>query len=160
MKPLVISAALLLSLSTLCNAANAAKPDDLSHYPQAEAGFSRQVIHLPKHKNEDDYKVQIIAGKTLQVDCNKQHMSGKLEEKTLKGWGYPMYRLNKVSGPVSTLMACPEGKAHPDFVAVVGEGFMLRYNSQLPIVVYVPQGIEVRYRVWSASKQIKQAVTE
>lgn len=114
----------------------------------------------PSKRNEDDYKVQIIAGKTLQVDCNQQRLGGKLEEKTLKGWGYPMYRLNKVSGPMSTMMACPEGKSHPEFVPVVGDGFMLRYNSKLPIVVYVPKDIEVRYRIWSASKQIKQAVSE
>ena len=71
MKSLVISAAVLLSLSTLCSVANAAKLEDVAPYPKAEAGFSRQVIHLPKQKNEDDYKVQIIAGKTLQVDCNQ-----------------------------------------------------------------------------------------
>ena len=83
MKPLVISAAVLLSLSTLCSVANAAKLEDVAPYPKAEAGFSRQVIHLRKQKNEDDYKVQIIAGKTLQVDCNQQRLGGKLEEKTL-----------------------------------------------------------------------------
>ena len=71
-----------------------------------------------------------------------------------------MYRLNKVSGPASTMMACPEGKTHAEFVPVVGDGFMLRYNSKLPIVVYVPKDIEVRYRIWSASKQVKQAVVE
>ena len=42
----------------------------------------------------------------------------------------------------------------------VGDGFMLRYNSKLPIVLYVPKGVEVRYRIWSASKQIKQATAE
>lgn len=91
MKPFVISAALLLS--ALCSVAHAAKLEDVAPYPKAETGFSRQVIYLPKQKNEDDYKVQIIAGKTLQVDCNQQRLGGKLEEKTLKGWGYPMYRL-------------------------------------------------------------------
>lgn len=160
MKPLAISAALLISLSTLCSVASAAKLEDVAPYPQAEKGFSRQVIHLPKQKNEDDYKVQVIAGKTLQVDCNKQRLGGKLEEQTLQGWGYPMYRLSKVSGPMSTLMACPQGKSHPEFVPVVGEGFMLRYNSKLPIVVYVPKDIEVRYRIWSASKQTRQASSE
>ena len=157
MKPLVISAAVLLSLSTLCSVANAAKLEDVAPYPKAEAGFSRQVIQLPKQKNEDDFKVQIIAGKTLQVDCNQQRLGGKLEEKTLKGWGYPMYRLSKVSGPMSTMMACPEGKTHEGFVPVVGDGFVLRYNSKLPIVLYVPKDVEVRYRIWSASPAVEKA---
>ena len=161
MKPLIISAALVLSMSTLCNVANAGnKLEDVAPYPKAENGFTRQVIHLPKQKNEDDYKVQILAGKTLQVDCNKQRLGGKLEEKTLEGWGYPMYRLNKITGPMSTLRACPDSKTHPEFVSVTGDGFMLRYNSKLPIVLYVPKDIEVRYRIWSASKQIKQAVSD
>ena len=42
MKPLVISAALTLSLSTLCSVANAAKLEDVAPYPKAEAGFTRQ----------------------------------------------------------------------------------------------------------------------
>jgi ecotin len=29
----------------------------------------------------------------------------------------------------------------------------VRYNSRLPLVVYVPEGVIVRYRVWSASPE-------
>ncbi|MNT95848.1 Ecotin precursor [compost metagenome] len=57
-------------------------------------------------------------------------------------------------------MACPDGKKKQAFVPVVGEGFMLRYNSKLPVVVYVPEGVEVRYRVWSASNKVKKATVE
>jgi ecotin len=35
-------------------------------------------------------------------------------------------------------------------VTLGGEPYMVRYNSRLPIVVYVPTGTEVRYRVWTA----------
>ena len=28
----------------------------------------------------------------------------------------------------------------------------MRYNSRLPIVVYVPAGVEVRYRIWRADQ--------
>jgi ecotin len=83
-----------------------------------------------------------------------------LEEKNLEGWGYPFYRLDKVIGPMSTLMACPDGKSKKDFVPVVGDGFLLRYNSKLPIVLYVPKDIEVRYRIWSASSKVEKAVQE
>jgi len=57
-------------------------------------------------------------------------------------------------------MACPDGKKTDAFVPVVGEGFMLRYNSKLPVVVYVPKGVEVRYRVWSASADVQTAKVE
>ena len=29
-------------------------------------------------------------------------------------------------------------------------GMLIRYNSRLPIVVYAPEGVEIRYRVWKA----------
>ncbi len=43
---------------------------------------------------------------------------------------------------------------------MVGEGFLLRYNSKLPIVVYAPKDVEVRYRIWSASEKVEKAVSE
>ncbi|WP_320077366.1 ecotin family protein, partial [Klebsiella aerogenes] len=49
----------------------------------------------------------MIAGKTLEADCNQQRLGGELEEHTLEGWGYSYSRLDKVSGPMSTMMTCP-----------------------------------------------------
>ncbi|WP_350616777.1 serine protease inhibitor ecotin [Pseudomonas sp. HY7a-MNA-CIBAN-0227] len=150
----------LLGMAGLCTQANAAKLEDIAPYPKADAGFVRQVIHLPAHPQEDNFKVEILAAKTLPVDCNRQRLGGVLEEKNLEGWGYSYYRLDKVSGPMSTLLACPDGKTRTDFVPVVGDGFVLRYNSKLPIVIYVPKDVEVRYRVWSASATVNKAVAE
>ncbi|MBT9300584.1 serine protease inhibitor ecotin [Pseudomonas sp. TAE6080] len=147
----------LLGLAACCAQANAAKLEDIAPYPKADAGYVRQVIHLVAKPQEQDFKVEILAGKTLTVDCNQQRLGGVLEEKNLEGWGYPFYRLEKVNGPMSTLMACPDGKTRKDFVPVVGDGFVLRYNSKLPIVVYVPKDVEVRYRIWSASATVEKA---
>ncbi|MGE8150008.1 serine protease inhibitor ecotin [Pseudomonas vancouverensis] len=144
----------------LSSLAHAAKLEDVAPYPKADSGFTRQVIRLAPQTREDDFQVEVIAGKTLKVDCNRQRLGGILEEKNLEGWGYPFYRLEKVIGPMSTLMACPDGKSKQDFVPVVGDGFMLRYNSKLPIVLYVPKDVEVRYRIWSASASVEKAVQE
>ena len=149
-----------LLLCGLCNLASAAKLEDVAPYPKAEAGFKRHVIQLPPQKQEQGYKVEILGGKTLDVDCNSQRLGGSLQEQTLQGWGYPLYRLEQVSGPMSTLMACPDGTRKRAFVPVVGEGFMLRYNSKLPVVIYAPQDVEVRYRIWSAAKKVKTAIVE
>ncbi|VVO38487.1 serine protease inhibitor ecotin [Pseudomonas fluorescens] len=155
-----ITTAVAVLLSGLSTLATAASLEDVAPYPKAETGFTRQVIHLAQQQQEENYKVEVLAGKTLNVDCNRQLLGGSLEEKNLEGWGYPFYRLEKVSGPMSTLMACPDGKSRQDFVPVIGDGFMLRYNSKLPIVVYVPLGVEVRYRIWSASSTVDKARQE
>ena len=152
--------ALTLLLAGLSTQALAAKLEDVAPFPKAEKGFTRQVIQLAPKDVEDDYQVEIIAGKTLPVDCNKPRLGGILEEKNLEGWGYPYYRIDKVIGPMSTLMACPESTKTQGFVPVVGDGFMLRYNSKLPIVLYVPKDLEVRYRVWSAEATVGKAVAQ
>jgi len=154
-----MTATLALTLVAAAHA-SAASLKDVAPYPEAEKGFTRQVIHLPAQADESAYKLEILAGKTLQVDCNRQRLGGSLEERTLEGWGYSYYRLDKVSGPASTLMACPDGKNTEAFVPVVGEGFLLRYNSKLPVVVYVPKDVEVRYRIWSASPDVQKAKVE
>jgi len=149
---------LVAGLSTL---AHAAKLEDVAPYPKAENGFTRQVIYLPKQDQEENFQVEVLAGKTLEVDCNRQRLGGVLDEKNLEGWGYPFYRLEKVIGPMSTLMACPPGNQKKRaFVPVVGDGFMLRYNSKLPLVIYAPKDVEVRYRIWSASDKVGTAIAE
>ena len=149
-----------LIVAGLSTVVHAAKLEDVAPFPKADSGFTRQVIHLAPQQQEDSYQVEILAGKTLAVDCNRQRLGGMLEEKNLEGWGYPFYRLEKVIGPMSTLMACPDGKSRQEFVPVVGDGFMLRYHSKLPIVLYVPKEVEVRYRIWSASSKVEKAVQE
>jgi ecotin len=39
------------------------------------------------------------------------------------------------------------------FITIGGDPFLIRYNSRLPVVVYVPKGVEVKYRVWSAGER-------
>ena len=159
MRPTPMTAILALTLAAVAPAM-AASLKDVAPYPEAEKGFTRQVIHLPAQADESAYQLEILAGKTLKVDCNRQRLGGSLEERTLEGWGYSYYRLDKVSGPASTLMACPDSKKTEAFVPVVGDGFLLRYNSKLPVVVYVPKDVEVRYRVWTASQDVQKAKVE
>jgi ecotin len=41
------------------------------------------------------------------------------------------------------------------FITIGGDPYIIRYNSRLPIVVYVPEGVEVRYRIWTAGTEVK-----
>jgi ecotin len=150
----------LLSLACVSTSALAANTplEKIAPYPQAEKGMTRQVITLPEQKDESGYKVELLIGQTLEVDCNQHRLGGKLESKTLKGWGYSYYVFDNVTSPVSTMMACPDGKKTQKFVtAYLGDDAMVRYNSKLPIVVYTPENIDVKYRIWKAEDNVQNA---
>jgi ecotin len=55
-----------------------------------------------------------------------------------------------------TLMAIDPNAPKVDrFITIGGEPYLIRYNSRLPVVVYAPEGVEVRYRIWSAESETK-----
>jgi ecotin len=76
-------------------------------------------------------------------DSNRHFFGGRLEEKTVKGWGYPDHILEKIGPMAAPLIGVP-GAAKPveTFVKIGGEPCLVRYNSKLPVVVYVPEGRE------------------
>lgn len=116
-------------------------------------GMERYVIYLDKKADESQFSIELIAGKTMEVDCNIYRLLGKFEEKTVEGWGYNYYVFETEGQAVSTLMACLDGKKTEKFITP-GEGLKVRYNSRLPIVVYLPKGYGLKYKVWAAGESI------
>ncbi|HGJ5858387.1 MAG TPA: serine protease inhibitor ecotin [Arsenophonus nasoniae] len=130
----------------------------IAPYPTAEKDMHRYVIQLAKKENENNFMVELVIGKSMLVDCNHHWFGGDFEKKELKGWGYDYYELKKVSGPAATLMACPDKQQTKKFITThLGDGNIVRYNSKLPIVVYVPKDMEVKYRIWSAPEKLNSA---
>ncbi|ATX88713.1 serine protease inhibitor ecotin [Klebsiella aerogenes] len=161
MKKIATLAVSLLAVACVSTSALAAEQplEKVAPYPKAEKGMKRQVIQLPQQQDESALKVELMIGQTLEVDCNYHRLGGQLESKTLHGWGYDYYDFDKLSGPVSTMMGCPDGKKEKKFVtAGLGDAAMLRYNSKLPIVVYTPANVDVKYRIWKAEETIGNAV--
>ncbi len=119
---------------------------DLSMYPEPTEELLRHIIALPEKENEAGYKIELSAGKIMEVDCNQHTLSGELVEKTVSGWGYPYFQFNTNGLVMSTRMACPEDPMHEEFVQA--SPLLVHYNSKLPIVVYTPEGYAVKYRIW------------
>jgi ecotin len=143
---------LMIGLAVLSTPAFSAEHRELKAFPAAKDGMQRYVIALP-HKErgeEDSFKVEIIAGKEMLTDgVNLVQLANTIKERLLEGWGYTYYELTGPSEAISTMMAPPPGAPQvKKFVSAAP--LQIRYNSRLPIVVYVPKGYEVRYRIWSA----------
>jgi len=152
---------IILSSILLFNTFVFADSSGMKPYPPAEEGYKRMVINLPLLVDEDAHKLELIIGKTIKVDCNHHWFGGQLTEEVAKGWGYTYFILKSVQGLASTLMACPpEMKDQETFVQVRGDGNLLRYNSKVPMVVYVPIDFEVHYKIWAASKESELAKEE
>lgn len=124
---------------------------NLKPYPVKLDSLERYVIYLEEKENEDEYQVEIIAGRHLEMDCNNQRLLGQFEEETVKGWGYTYHVFETEGHITSTLMMCP-GPKTMKFIAAPSE--MVRYNSRLPIVVYLPKDYELKYKIWSAGEAL------
>ena len=151
MKKLLKTLPALFLMGTLSAAfVNAQQKQDLYPFPAAADGMVRHVIDLPEEPDESTLKVEIIPGKTMLVDCNIHILSGDLTEKDLQGWGYSYYEFTSDGQTASTMMACHEPE-ESKFVS--GKTLLVRYNSKLPVVVYAPQGYDIKYRIWEAGKE-------
>ena len=131
--------------------------DNMKAFPPPENGMVRYVLQLPQQDDESAFKVELIVGKKVQVDEKNQYFfGGNIQEETIKGWGFPRYVVKELGPMAGTLMAVdPNAPKVNRFITLGGEPFLIRYNSRLPIVVYVPEDVEVRYRIWSADSESK-----
>lgn len=151
-KTVLFAISMMLALAVLGHAA-----DDLKAFPSAEKGMVRYCLQLPEQTDETALKVELIVGKTVQVDKeNCYFFGGTIEARIIEGWGYTRYTVRELGPMGGTLMAVDPNAPKVDrFVTLRGEPYLIRYNSLLPLVVYVPEGAEVRYRIWRAEAEIK-----
>jgi ecotin len=142
---------------------------DLRPYPAATAGERRWVIQLPGvlpvstdpllSPNPSDWRVELLIGRELEIDCNEHRFGGRLRRETLQGWGYDIYRVSDVGPMVSTRRACPPGEGvRRAFVPMGSKPFVVPWNASLPIVIYAPRDLEVRWRVWRAERRQQPAI--
>lgn len=140
--------ALLAACAQQPAAPNPAASQELKAFPAELKGYQRYVIELPALPAESEHQLELIGTKATTVDCNTRGMDGGFEARDVQGWGYTYWVLQSRGQVMATMMACPPGSARPGVVQT--QGTLVRYNSKLPVVVFVPEGMGLGYRVWSA----------
>jgi len=134
---------------------------DMSVFPQAEKGWAQHIINLPlvEQGADQNYKVEMYVGKYAEVDmCNSFGLLGELEEKELTGYGYNYYSFNTSGDIMGTMMGCSDRSKQTKFV--ISRSLTMRYNPNMPIVIYTPQGYEVRYKIFKALDMEYKAYTK
>ena len=146
---------LFCSLSLFLFAELAAAHPNLTPSAAAGEGMQRYVIELPALEDESLKKVELIVGKTVPTDGVTRHLfGGEITREVVQGWCFSYYELKAIGPIASTMMASPPDVPQVDtFVSVRHDLGLLRYNSKLPLVVYVPAGVEVSYRLWSTDPE-------
>ena len=146
----------IIALMLLCSISLPAN-NYMKAYPVAQKGMVRWVLKLPKQQDETAFKVELIVGKTLLLDNgNRYFFGGKITKKVIKGWGFYRYIVTKLGPMAGTMMGIdPNATKVERFITLGGAPYLIRYNSRLPVVVYVPIDVEVHYRIWQAGKQQK-----
>ncbi|MFV0151715.1 ecotin family protein [Empedobacter stercoris] len=126
---------------------------DYSMYPEAKEGYEQKIIVLQPQTNEENYSVEIFAGKKVMVDsCNRFFLSGNFDQKTVEGWGYNYINFESNGNVGGTMMMCPDNQSVEK--TIYAQSLQTRYNSKLPIVVYVPKGYTLEYRIWKADEKL------
>jgi len=138
-------------------ASAAVAEDNLKAFPPAGEGMVRYVLQLQEQTDESDYRMELIVGRTVRIDAqNRYFFTGQIEAETIKGWGFTRYVVRNLGPMAGTLMAIDTDAPKVErFITLGGDPCLVRYNSRLPVVIYVPEGVDVRYRIWSAGAEVK-----
>jgi len=156
MKRFVLSMA-MVGLAVFSAGAETEAERNLKAFPPAEPGMTRHVLMLPPAEQEDSLRVELQIGKTVKTDeANRYFFGGSLQAVNIEGWSFTRYVVADLGPMAGTLMAVdPDAPKVERFITLGGEPQLLRYNSRLPLVVYVPKGVEVRHRIWRADSEVK-----
>ena len=161
-----------LSLSALAALPGVAIPRlNLTGYPDPAPGLKRWVIQpsglLPKSADPLisahplDWRIQLIVGQTVRLDCNTKRLSGSgMTMRMLpKASGKALFEVKGPVAVISTKMACPDDQpTRTSFLSLGKQPYLVPYNASWPIVVDLPVGTELRWRVWKAETRQQMGV--
>lgn len=113
-------------------------------FPASIEGMKQFIINPSAEGKE--LIIEFYAGKEQLVDCNRHRLSGDFLEKQVEGFGISYYLFEGSGAVFSTKMACPDYEKQIEFIA--SSNIRVIHNEKIPLVLYVPEGLEVRYSIW------------
>lgn len=115
--------------------------------------YRKRVVKLPRRENEESLKVKLIPGVTMLTDdCNSYGLQGEFEEHVDDETNTVFRVFRSDRNVFQTQMGCPDDTMIVRFVA--GQSVLTDYNSSQPLVVYLPQNIELQTEVWRVSDMV------
>lgn len=142
----------LLSIALFSVACGSKKTGQMSNVSPLYTLDGYQVhtlsVPTPKEGSSNPIKIEIIPGKTMEVDCNHHSLMGNFEQKTLSD-GISYYVFESNGDAISTLMACPDNTKHTEFVQ--GQSIIINSDEVIPPMVFTSEGIEIKQRIWNPS---------
>ena len=161
-----------LSLSALAALPGVAIPRlNLTGYPDPAPGLKRWVIQpsglLPKSADPLisahplDWRIQLIVGQTVRLDCNTKRLLGPGVTMRMlpKASGKALFEVKGPVAVISTKMACPDDQpTRTSFLSLGKQPYLVPYNASWPIVVDLPENVQLRWRIWKAETRQQNAV--
>lgn len=143
----------LLFIALFSAACGSKKTGSMSNVVPAQTldGYQAHALSVitPKQESSDHpVKIEIIPGKTMEVDCNHHSLMGEFTEKALSD-GNRYYVFESNGQAISTLMACPDNAKRMEFVR--GQSIFIDNNNAIPPLVFASEGIEIKQRNWNPS---------
>jgi len=128
-------------------------------FPAPEKGYKKLIIEVPHSSKDENKKIEFSVGKWMEVDaCNYFNLMGEITQKDLSGWGYNYYVFHTKGDVVSTQIGCLDNKKRNLFVTATPT--IVNYNGKLPIVIYVPEGYDVHFKIYKAEEDTYIAAEE
>lgn len=147
-----ILSALLALISLAAQAQNKTHNKLDTLFPAAQKGYKKITVYVPKANKEQNLKLELLVGLTKQVDCNTHTLSGNIQAQTLTGYGYNYYTVESDGVLASTKMLCLNNTTTKKFISLTP--YFTNYNSALPLVIYLPESMELKYRIWKANEKM------
>lgn len=127
-------------------------------FPSAQEGWEKIEVHLPAvKKGGEEYMVEFTIGFEMMTDtCNPYSLIGSWSEMELKESGRVYYIASTKGQVVKAMSDCTDNKEVNEFVGLKSK--LILHEREQPLVVYIPEGYQLRYRLWNTNKKWENPV--